>query len=206
MSTEKDESVWVHLTEAVSPEQLCGHWETVASARGLIVFPHGRGTSREPSDIQIASRLRTARFSTLKIDLLTLEEADLDARTAAFRFDISLLARRLTVATHWLTQQPNGRGLGLGFFASGYNASVALVAAAETPDLVGAVVVHDVPQDLGGRNLGGLTSPTLLLGSAHRKTTLLPNVSERFVSRDDVETTSRIAIEWFSNHLAQRVA
>jgi hypothetical protein len=59
-------------------------------ARGLVLLPHGRGTGRGPLDAGVAEHLRPARLGTLLLSLLTPQEEGLDARTAAFRFDLGL--------------------------------------------------------------------------------------------------------------------
>src|SRR5450755_1934014 len=91
-------------------------------ASGVVLFPHGRGMSRDPHDSYVAGKLRKAGLGTLLLDLLTIEEANLDARMAAFRFDLGLLTGRLAGATDWLVEQPATRDLRLGYFGSGYGA------------------------------------------------------------------------------------
>src|SRR6201996_9496315 len=70
---------------------------------GLVLFAHGSGSSRRsPRNQAVAADLNQAGFGTLLFVLLTADEERLDARTAELRFDIALLARRLTVAVDWL--------------------------------------------------------------------------------------------------------
>ncbi|MBI3410535.1 MAG: alpha/beta hydrolase [Planctomycetes bacterium] len=205
-------SVTVPVHDAAGTAHLSGLLAFAPSTRGIVVLPHGRGTARCGDDIVIATALQSAGFSTLLLDLLTLEEADLDARKAAFRFDIGLLADRLASAIVTIAQRPEMKNLTIGYLAAGYNASVALVAAAKDRGVIGAVVVHDVPPDLGGRDLTGLVAPTLLLGSLNRVRTeelgtevkppvLIPNAVERFVDLNDSAEIARLAAEWFTMHL-----
>ena len=69
----------------------------------------------------------------LLLDLLTREEEAIDLRTREFRFDISLLARRLVAATDWAGNSPATRALPLAFFGASTGAAAALVAAAARP-------------------------------------------------------------------------
>jgi fermentation-respiration switch protein FrsA (DUF1100 family) len=72
------------------------------AARGLVIFAHGSGSSRFSSrNRQVAESLNKGHFATLLLDLLTQAEERVDVRTAEYRFDIPLLARRMVAATDW---------------------------------------------------------------------------------------------------------
>src|SRR5437764_3428214 len=76
-------------------------------ARGLVLFAHGSGSGRHsPRNRFVAGTLADAGFATLLMDLLTAEEERIDSRTAHLRFDIPLLARRLSDATIWAASKP----------------------------------------------------------------------------------------------------
>ena len=97
------------------------------------------------------------------IDLLTPEEEAIDQRTAHLRFDIRLLAGRLVSATDWLTQNVDTRHLSIGYFGASTGAAAALVAAAERPEVVHAVVSRGGRPDLAGAALPRVRAPTLLI-------------------------------------------
>jgi dienelactone hydrolase len=107
--------------------------------------------------------LNSAGLATLLVDLLTPDEETFDQRTAQLRFDIDLLAQRLIGATDWLTAHPDTRALRIGYFGASTGAGAALVAAAERPDVVGAVVSRGGRPDLAGRALAQVRAPTLLI-------------------------------------------
>src|SRR5258706_12182262 len=66
---------------------------------GLVLFAHGSGSSRlSPRNQFIASALQQAGIGTLLFDLLTREEEAAERETRHLRFDIPMLARRLTEA------------------------------------------------------------------------------------------------------------
>jgi putative phosphoribosyl transferase len=121
--------------------ELEGNLSVVDGAEGVVLFAHGSGSGRSsPRNLYVARVLRQAGLSTLLIDLLTAEEEALDLRTRRLRFDIDLLAERLVGATDWLRDNPETQNRRIGYFGASTGAGAALVAAAERPDEVGAVV------------------------------------------------------------------
>jgi putative phosphoribosyl transferase len=190
--------------------------------RGVVVFPHGRGTPRAAHDPVVAARMRPAGLGTLFLDLLTEEEADLDARKAAFRFDLDLLAARLAGVTDWLAEQPATRGLPVGYFASGHVAAAAFLVAAERPGRIGAVVSQDGLPDLVEAALPRVEAPTLLLvssteesvlglnsarldqlGTGAKQLVLVPAAVSLLEESGDPEEVARLAAEWFAEHLTR---
>jgi len=118
---------------AAGPVSLEGDLSLPESARGLVLFAHGSGSSRfSPRNRHVARLLNSAGLATLLVDLLTPEEEAFDERTAQLRFDIDLLAHRLIGATDWLTEHPDTRALRIGYFGASTGAGAALVAAART--------------------------------------------------------------------------
>src|SRR4051794_27932280 len=84
------------------------------SARGVVLFAHGSGSSRHsPRNRYVAGQLQAAGLATVLADLLTPEEERIDALTAELRFDIGLLATRLAALTDWLTGQEPTADLGI---------------------------------------------------------------------------------------------
>ncbi|HZB95764.1 MAG TPA: dienelactone hydrolase family protein, partial [Herpetosiphonaceae bacterium] len=143
---------------------LDGDLRVPAGARGVVLFAHGSGSSRHsPRNRYVAGVLNDGGLATLLMDLLTLEEEAADARSGHLRFDIRLLADRLGVATEWLAQEPTTRELRLGYFGSSTGGGAALVAAADRPEAVGAVVSRGGRPDLAGPALARVKAPTLLI-------------------------------------------
>jgi hypothetical protein len=70
--------------------------------------------------------LQNAGFGTLLMDLLTVKEEVFDQQTAALRFDIDLLARRLMGATRWLADPSQTAKLPIGYFGASTGAAAAL--------------------------------------------------------------------------------
>src|SRR6267143_6784756 len=98
---------------------LYGNLAVPDSARGVVLFAHGSGSSRySPRNRYVARLLNSAGLATLLVDLLTPDEEARDERTAQLRFDIDLLAERLIGATDWLTAHPDTRALRIGYFGA----------------------------------------------------------------------------------------
>jgi putative phosphoribosyl transferase len=133
-------------------------------AQGLVIFAHGSGSSRHsPRNRFVAYSLRRMGLGTLLFDLMTLEEEAIDERTAELRFDIGFLARRLGEVTDWVFASPELSHLRVGYFGSSTGAAAALVAAAERPEAIGAVVSRGGRPDLAGDALKRVQAPTLLI-------------------------------------------
>ncbi|MEV6833958.1 alpha/beta fold hydrolase [Streptomyces sp. NPDC051133] len=134
------------------------------SARAVVLFAHGSGSSRHsPRNRAVAATLREAGLGTLLIDLLTEEEERRDVVTAEHRFDIPLLGRRLVAALEWLGTQPRTRDLPVVLFGASTGAAAALRAAAEHPDRVLTVVSRGGRPDLAGDVLPAVRAPVLLV-------------------------------------------
>jgi len=147
----------------IEDASLYGALEIPEKCRGIVVFVHGSGSSRlSPRNRRVASYLREAGLGTLLFDLLTSDEERIDIVTAEYRFDIEFLARRLCDVTDWLVDRRPGN-LPLGYFGSSTGAAAALIAAAETPAPIAAVVSRGGRPDLAGEALARVKSPTLLL-------------------------------------------
>jgi putative phosphoribosyl transferase len=131
---------------------------------GVVLFAHGSGSSRHsPRNRQVAAALQRAGYATLLMDLLTADEETLDQRTREHRFDIGLLAGRLTAAVDWLAGRSDTAALPLALFGASTGAAAALVTATERPDRVRLVISRGGRPDLAGPALGAVQAPVLLV-------------------------------------------
>jgi putative phosphoribosyl transferase len=191
-------------------------------ARGVVLFAHGSGSSRHsPRNRYVATLLNEAKLATLLLDLLTPAEEAIDARTAQLRFDIGLLAERLIGATDWLTEQPATRALRIGYFGASTGAAAALVAAAERPGIVGAVVSRGGRPDLAGPALAHVRAPTLLIVGGDdpqvielnrqalaalpcvKQLVIIPGATHLFEEPGALEQVARLARQWFERCLVR---
>jgi putative phosphoribosyl transferase len=194
-------------------------------AAGIVLFAHGSGSSRHsPRNRYVARLLNQAKLATLLVDLLTSDEEAIDMRTAQLRFDIGLLAERLVEVTDWLTQYPDTRHLRIGYFGASTGAAAALVAAAERPDVVGAVVSRGGRPDLAGPALSLVRAPTLLIVGGNdfqvielnraaftqlrceKQLVIVPGATHLFEEPGALDEVARLAREWFERHLKQQHA
>lgn len=189
-------------------------------ARGVVLFAHGSGSSRHSArNRAVAAALRRAGLATLLIDLLTAEEAAAEARTRHLRFDIALLAGRLAGAVEWLGREPRTAGLRVGMFGASTGGGAALVAAAERPEAVGAVVSRGGRPDLAGEALARVRAPTLLIVGGHdlpviemnreayarlaceKRMEIVPGATHLFEEPGTLERVAELATAWFIRHL-----
>jgi putative phosphoribosyl transferase len=209
----------------ISAISLEGNLGLPAQPRGVVLFAHGSGSSRHsPRNRYVAWVLRDAGLATLLIDLLTPQEEQIDRRTAHLRFDIGLLAGRLVAATDWLQQAPATRGLAVGCFGASTGGGAALVAAAERPAAIRAVVSRGGRPDLAGAALARVQAPTLLLvGGADvpvialneqalaqlrgvKHLAIVPGATHLFEEPGTLEEVARQARDWFLRYLAPDAA
>src|SRR6267143_2710022 len=193
------------------------------TAGALVLFAHGSGSSRHsPRNQFVARTLNDNGLATLLFDLLTQEEEALDMRTGEHRFNIDLLAERLVHATRWAKQQEETRDLRVGYFGSSTGGGAALVAAAELPQDVGAVVSRGGRPDLAGDALPKVQAPTLLIVGGNDDTVIelnemardqmrcevnleiIPGATHLFEEPGALEHVAKLASDWFSLHLTRK--
>ena len=199
---------------------LDGNLSLPEESRAVVLFAHGSGSSRHSSRNRYVARvLNAAKLATLLIDLLTLDEEVIDARTAQLRFDIELLAERLVGATDWLTRFPDTKHLRIGYFGASTGAAAALVAAAVRPDVVSAVVSRGGRPDLAGAALMHVRAPTLLIVGGNdgqviqlnraalaelrceKQLMIVPGATHLFEEPGALDEVARLARDWFHRHL-----
>lgn len=132
-------------------------------AQALVVFAHGSGSSRySPRNRFVASELNEIQIATVLADLLTPMEEELDERSGAYRFDISMLTRRVVKIIDWSRSYEPISMFPVGLFGPSTGAAAALEAAAARPETVRAVVSRGGRPDLAKR-LAEVMAPTLLI-------------------------------------------
>jgi dienelactone hydrolase len=208
------------------PVTLEGDLAIPDGARGVVLFAHGSGSGRHsPRNRFVAETLYEGGLGTLLFDLLTEEEEYQEQFTRHLRFDIGLLARRLIGATDWLERHPEASGLKVGYFGASTGGGAALVAAAERPEAVAAVVSRGGRPDLAGEEalarvraptlliVGGADKPVIALNrhamarmSAPVSLEIVPGASHLFEEPGTLEEVARLARDWFERHLARAEA
>jgi dienelactone hydrolase len=192
-----------------------------ANAPGLVLFAHGSGSSRFSSRNRYVARvLRDAGFATLLLDLLSPREEEVDEITRHHRFDIKMLADRLVTTIDWLESEPSTSTLSVGLFGASTGGGAALVAAAERPQRVSAVVSRGGRPDLAADALPKVKAPTLLIvgerddividlneeARSQMRTevrlVIVPGATHLFEEPGALEEVARLARHWFARYLS----
>jgi dienelactone hydrolase len=189
-------------------------------AGGLVVFAHGSGSSRfSTRNRAVAVALNDRGLATLLLDLLTEQEDEIDRVTRELRFDIGLLAGRVAAAVSWAGAHPDLRERAVGLFGASTGAAAALIAAADRPDAVAAVVSRGGRPDLAGGALAAVRAPTLLIVGGHDtvviglnetarrrirgvvEIAIIPGATHLFEEPGALDEVARLAGDWFVTHL-----
>lgn len=190
------------------------------SPRGVIIFAHGSGSSRHsPRNRFVAGSLNERGFATLLLDLLTETEEEIDRETAALRFDIALLARRMDLATSWWRKNGDFPVLPVGYFGASTGAGAALLASSQRDD-ISAIVSRGGRPDLAGPELTQVRAATLLIVGerdtvvidlnrqaaaqmrAHHQISIVPKAGHLFEEPGALEEVARLAGDWFARYVA----
>ena len=201
----------------ILPHALPGSLRIPADAKSIVLFAHGSGSSRlSPRNVAVAEELNAHGIATLLFDLLTTSE-DMDRGN---RFDIVLLAKRLGDAIQWKEHDPSVAALPLGLFGASTGAAAALVAAANHPESVRAVVSRGGRPDLAGNALSKVRAPTLLIVggedyevielnkaalrrlSCDTSLEIVPGATHLFEEAGTLEEVMRLAAAWFERRLS----
>lgn len=145
----------------------------------------------------------------------------MDVQTRELRLDIPLLGQRLVAITDWILRQIHLNKLGLGYFGASTGAAAALVAAAERPTVVRAVVSGGGRPDLAGASLSAVVAPTLFIVGAEdpvvldfnnaaieklpprteHRVEIIEGATHLFEESGTLEQVAVLARNWFRKHL-----
>lgn len=195
--------------------ELEGELEIPPKAKGLVIFAHGSGSSRHsPRNKFVAQRLRKEPLATLLVDLLSEEDSDYQSR-----FDIPLLAERLTAITDWATHDERTEHLQIGYFGASTGAAAAMIAAEGAEDTVKAVVSRGGRVDLAYETAEVLKVPTLLIVGQEdygvreaneevfmklkckKELAVIPKATHLFEEPGTLERVAELASKWFKEYL-----
>jgi dienelactone hydrolase len=229
------EAVAIDRAVEISAEHATLHGDlgVPENAAGIVVFAHGSGSGRHsPRNRFVAETLRQARLGTLLLDLLTEDEERIDIRTREHRFDIDLLASRVTAAIDWLARESASitavlsrrtrvvRPLRFGVFGASTGAAAALICGARRANVVAAVVSRGGRPDLAGDILKQVQAPTLLIVGGEddvvielnrqalaaltciKRLEIVPGATHLFEERGALDQVARAASDWFTKYLA----
>lgn len=200
--------------------RLEAHLAIPPGATDVILFSHAGGIGRDsPRDATVAAVLGAHGFGTLRLNLVTADEEREDALVGTLRNDVALLAERLGAVTDLIATRPDTEDLRRGYVANGNGTAAALMAAAEHPSRVGAIVSYGGRPDLADASLWRVHAPTLLIAGDHDHELLALNraamddlqclarlerlqaAGDPFEDPDALARVGRLAFDWFRAHL-----
>ena len=186
-------------------------------ANGIVVFAHGSGSSRYSiRNNYVAAVIRKHNLATFLLDLLTPEE---DADYSK-RFDIDLLAHRLSIATKWLQKQQDTKNLKIGYFGASTGAAAAIQSAARNISTIKAIVSRGGRPDLAMPYLEKISAPTLFIVGGNdeivielnseaynnlkcdKKFEIVKGATHLFEEPGTLEQVAILAEQWFDKYLA----
>ena len=195
---------------------LAGHLCVPKSAKAIVIFAHGSGSSRKsPRNLAVAQALNDVGLATLLFDLLTKDEESDRSNV----FDIELLAERLLDATTWLRRKEGLAKMPVGYFGASTGAAAALWAAADTSANITAIVSRGGRADLAGPRLAKVRAATLLIvggdddvvlelnRQAQKQLTcenqlaVIPGATHLFEELGTLEKVAQLACDWFNKYL-----
>jgi dienelactone hydrolase len=200
--------------------RLAGNLRVPKKARGVVLFANSNGSNRDSSRNRYVTQvLCQAGLATLLIDLLTPQEVAADRQLRHLRFDIGLLSERIVSAINWLLENPTTQHLGIGFLGSSTGSAAALVAAAEHPEGIRAIVSRGGRPELAGSALSRVKAPTLLIVGGNdipvlrrnqdaiqhlhteKQLEIIPEATHLFEELGALEEVARLASQWFEQYL-----
>jgi putative phosphoribosyl transferase len=203
---------------------LAGELSIPQNARGIVILAQGSKNIEQLSSYSLfADALYEAGLATLLVHLLTEDEEQLDSQTQFFRFNVSILYQRIIGIAEWLAVNPETQNLSIGYFGGGPTGAAALVAAAERPDLVYAIVVGEGRIDLAQPYLARVAAPTLLMVrendsaalqmnrealqqlpialETNKKIESIASSAGLFEASDVLKQVVELTSQWFAQHL-----
>jgi putative phosphoribosyl transferase len=192
-------------------------------AHGLVMLPHGIHEDADASHqnaLALASTFYNHGLATLLVDLFSSEEQRLDRETSFFRRNVDIMQQRIIGIANWLLDNEETQDLSIGYFGAGVMGAAVVIAAAQRPDVVNAVVSAGGDAVLSQANLEYVTAPTLLIAPEKDETAVKVNqevltklkvekqaeqvagASSVFEDERATNEVTRLAGQWFARWLS----
>ncbi len=202
---------------------LAGLLHLPVDAHGLVIITHGIEGSAQSSHqtaLSMAQVLFQDTIATLLVDLFTAEEQQLDDGTDYFRHNTGIMEQRIAGIAQWLLENDETQHLSIGYFGVGATGGAVLIAAAERPDVVAAVVAAGGSLDQAQDYLQRVLAPVLLIASTQNTQAVTQSqnalehlakekrfeqvdagASSLFTTKESVTKVAQLASQWFNTHL-----
>lgn len=205
----------------VGKNKVYGDLNIIHGSKGIVLFAYGSGSSRfSTRQRYVSDKMNKSGISTFFIDLLTKEEEAVDEETREYRFDIPLLAERLSAAIDWASKDVRTQNMSMGLFGGSTGASACLIAAAKNIGRVFAVVSRGGRTDLADEILPEVTAATLfivggddyevlesnkssfkLLKCKNKKLEVINGATHLFEEPGKLDEVASLSIDWFLEYL-----
>jgi alpha/beta superfamily hydrolase len=197
---------------------------------GIVVFAHGSGSTKNSKRNQLVSdKLNKSNIATLLFDLMTDEEQHFDTQLEKMslkipgailnKFNISLLANRLSMATDWVRSNPSTRKLPISFFASSTGGAAALISASRY-NIISIVIRSGRTDLIENKFLETIESSCLFIvgskekslikinkntikkirNSKEKKLCIIKGASHLFEEKGSMEELGEVAIQWLTHN------
>ena len=207
-----------------------GHLAIPYNPTGIVVFAHGSGSSKNSKRNQLVSeKLNNNNIATLLFDLLSDEEQAFDLQLEKMtskipgavlnKFNISLLTKRLSMATDWVLSNPHTEKLQISYFASSTGGAAALMAACQY-NIVSIVIRSGRTDLVENQLLDQIVSPCLfVVGSREKslvkssketikkmrncrekKLSIIEGASHLFEEEGTMQEVAEVATLWLTRH------
>jgi len=201
---------------------LAGNLRIPENAHGMVLLAQGsRNVENERYNDDFAPLFHASRLATLAVKLITEEEDVLDKETSYFRDNVSILSQRIVGIANWLAENTETQNYSIGYFGVGIVGAASLMAAAERPDIVHALVSCGGRVDIAQSYLPGVIAPTMFIvgeqdtqGIDQYQKTLAqiatPLATDKKVETiagvaqllpDKLQDVAQLANGWFARHL-----
>lgn len=189
------------------------------AASAIVVLVSGDGSCASPCYADVARALEREGIGTLRLELLTSDEEQREELGGEAYAPLELVAHRIIAVVDQLRARPDAQALRVGYFGTGRGAAAALMAAAERPDVVAAIVSLAGQVDLVEPVLPAVHAPTLLICAneepelavqrrvfhALRCEKFLSIVSDLFQPPEPHAEAARETALWCSRHLVEHL-
>ena len=162
---------------------------------GIVVFAHGSGSSKNSKRNQLVSEeLNKNNIATLLFDLLSVEEQAFDSQLDKMiskipgavlnKFNVSLLAKRLSMATEWVMSNPSTEKLQVSYFASSTGGAAALMTTCRYN--IRSIVLKKMKY------------------SKEKKLSIIEGASHLFEEEGTLQLVAEVATLWLTRHFILR--